>query len=452
LGIATYERPYDLKQRRENLSLDDGPAEEIIGAKGNVLAGLMAPTGGGSSEPERTFVGPQPEFEGLNEDEKSAMWELEKIGYKSRLEKLTGMVDDIDDDVPEIIGKPKIKRIKSNDFEPIVKKSNKSNGSRINLKRLTEEDRMQQNQLRNKKVNIRDIEEATSLSGLSPTYLTSNRQEYVPPEYAQPVDNEHETNITFDEWNYLHSGRQYKDTPQNEVVKAKDNYLKYKNRVEKKADYLTDNVTKQKGTSSEWLIGLKNIITKGEADSYDTISRLHKNKPPKRLTEMTVAEVKKWMVQEIGNKADSTSSGQYQINYVNLKELTDRDYLRDNELFNKDTQDKAYRQLLKKRGFDKFEKHMKMSGVQDPSGVKELSDKKVKAAIAMQLGLAQEWAAIPIPYDLTKEQRGKNKEGKWRYPNGLKKGQSYYEGKNNTVPRVNKGVDFLNYLLSYMEI
>ena len=423
MGIATYERPYDLKQRRENLSLEDGPAEEIIGAKGNVLAGLMAPTGGGSSEPERTFVGPQPEFEGLNEDEKSAMWELEKIGYKSRLEKLTGMVDDIDDDVPEIIGKPKIKRIKSNDFEPIVKKSNKSNGSRINLKRLTEEDRMQQNQLRNKKVNIRDIEEATSLSGLSPTYLTSNRQEYVPPEYAQPVDNEHETNITFDEWNYLHSGRQYKDTPQNEVVKAKDNYLKYKNRVEKKADYLTDNVTKQKGTSSEWLIGLKNIITKGEADSYDTISRLHKNKPPKRLTEMTVAEVKKWMVQEIGNKADSTSSGQYQINYVNLKELT-----------------------------EKRVNGKSMSGVQDPSGVKELSDKKVKAAIAMQLGLAQEWAAIPIPYDLTKEQRGKNKEGKWRYPNGLKKGQSYYEGKNNTVPRVNKGVDFLNYLLSYMEI
>ena len=70
----------------------------------------------------------------------------------------------------------------------------------------------------------------------------------------------------------------------------------------------------------------------------------------------------------------------------------------------------------------------------------------------MQLGLAQEWAAIPIPYDLTKEQRGKNKDGTWRYPKGLKKGQSYYESNINKVPNANKGVDFLNYLLSYMNI
>ena len=68
MGIATYEPPYDLKQRRQALSLEYGPAEELMGAKGLVKTGLMAPTGGGSSEPERTFVGPQPEFEGFNED------------------------------------------------------------------------------------------------------------------------------------------------------------------------------------------------------------------------------------------------------------------------------------------------------------------------------------------------------------------------------------------------
>ena len=97
MGIATYEPPYDLKQRRQALSLEYGPAEEIMGAKGLVKTGLMAPTGGRFSKPEITSVGPQPEFERFNEDEKSAMWELEKIGYKSRLEKMTSIVDDMDE-------------------------------------------------------------------------------------------------------------------------------------------------------------------------------------------------------------------------------------------------------------------------------------------------------------------------------------------------------------------
>lgn len=440
MAIATYEDPFDLKLRRQNLSLDQGPSDVILAeSKGLTKAGLMTPSGT-SQDPVDVDVGPQPVFDDLNDKEKQSKWELEKIGYKAKLERLTGVVASAKGNVIDSVAP--VASLTDSGIDTTSTKDNKSN---IKINKM------------GSGVDITKIEEATSLSGLSPTYLVSNRQEYVSPEYAQPVDSVHETKVKFDEWNYLHSGRQYNDTPEREVVEAKDNYLKYKNRVRKKADYLTDNVTKQKGTSSEWLIGLKNIITKGEADSYDTISRLHKNKPPKRLTEMTVAEVKKWMVQERGNDADSTSSGQYQINYVNLKELTEKkvngkSILRDNELFNKDTQDKAYRQLLKKRGFDKFEKHMKMSGVQDPSGVKELSDKKVKAAIAMQLGLAQEWAAIPIPYDLTKEQRGKNNDGTWRYPNGLKKGQSYYEDNINTVPNVNKGVDFLNYLLSYMNI
>ena len=66
----------------------------------------------------------------------------------------------------------------------------------------------------------------------------------------------------------------------------------------------------------------------------------------------------------------------------------------------------------------------------------------------MQLRLAKEWGAIPIPYDLTAQERGYAS----KYPNGLKKGQSYYEDNINKVPSVNKGVDFLSYLLSYMEI
>ena len=101
MTIATYDPPYNLKDRRESLSLDQGPAEEIIGAKGLVKAGLMAPTGGSSSEPEEPFVGKQPEFEGLSEKEEAASWELEKLAYKSKLEKLSGIVDDMDEGIEE---------------------------------------------------------------------------------------------------------------------------------------------------------------------------------------------------------------------------------------------------------------------------------------------------------------------------------------------------------------
>jgi len=114
LAIATYDRPYNLKDRRESLSLDQGPAEEIIGAKGLVKAGLMAPTGGSSSEPEEPFVGKQPEFEGLSEKEEAASWELEKLAYKSKLEKLSGIVDDMDEDIEE--SRPLKKKQKEFDY------------------------------------------------------------------------------------------------------------------------------------------------------------------------------------------------------------------------------------------------------------------------------------------------------------------------------------------------
>lgn len=263
------------------------------------------------------------------------------------------------------------------------------------------------------------------------------------------TDKDHETNITFEELESIYSGSPFNVIPKEETVKAKEDYLKYKKANRKRADYLNKDGEEIQGTSSEWLIGLKNIITEGEADNYNTISNLHKNPPPTDLTNMTVAEVKVWMEQERGNDAESTASGQYQINYTNLNYLLNKGTLRPNELFNEDTQDKAYKQLLNKRKFNRYENVMKQgSEIQDPSGVEELSDKKIEAAMEMQLRLAKEWASIPIPYDLTKAQRGSSK-----YPNGLKKGQSYYEQAGlNAIPASNQNVDFLNYLLSYTEI
>lgn len=430
MGIATYERPYDLKQRRENLSLEDGPAEEIIGAKGNVLAGLMAPTGGGSSEPERTFVGPQPEFEGFNEDEKSAMWELEKIGYKSRLEKMTSIVDDMD----EGTAKEKPEKVKTKVIEEIES---------IVPRRKSEEKQVRPG---------KPIANIMSNQQMTEGYPGRSGGVYQQSFFGEKVntvkDEEHETNITFEELEAAYSSSPFNKIPEEEIQKTKKNYSEFLRKREKLfPQYAT--VKKVAGTSNEWLIGLKEIITQGEADSYDTISRLHKNKPPKRLTEMKVKELKTWMEEERDAGAESTASGQYQINYVNLGYLMNKGVLKPDQIFDEDTQDKAYRDLLDKRKFSRFENAMKQgSGVQDPSGVKGLSDKKVKAAMDMQLRLAKEWGAIPIPYDLTAQERGYAS----KYPNGLKKGQSYYEGKNNKVPRVNKGVDFLSYLLSYMEI
>ena len=430
MGIATYDRPYNLKERRESLSLEDGPAEEIIGAKGLVKAGLMAPTGGGSSEPERTFVGPQPEFEGFNEDEKSAMWELEKIGYKSRLEKMTSIVDDMD----EGTAKEKPEKLKTKVIEEIES---------IVPRRKSEEKQVRPG---------KPIANIMSNQQMTEGYPGRSGGVYQQSFFGEKVntvkDEEHETNITFEELEAAYSSSPFNKIPEEEIQKTKKNYSEFLRKREKLfPQYAT--VKKVAGTSNEWLIGLKEIITQGEADSYDTISRLHKNKPPKRLTEMRVKELKTWMEEERDAGAESTASGQYQINYVNLGYLMNKGVLKPDQIFDEDTQDKAYRDLLDKRKFSRFENAMKQgSGVQDPSGVKGLSDKKVKAAMDMQLRLAKEWGAIPIPYDLTAQERGYAS----KYPNGLKKGQSYYEDNINTVPRVNKGVDFLNYLLSYMEI
>ena len=108
---------YNLKERRENRSLDQSPSEVILAeSEGLTKAGLMAPTGGGSSDPQNISVGPQPVFEDLNEKEKQSKWELEKIGYKAKLERMAGIVDDIDDDTDEtIIGQNRLPEVTNKD-------------------------------------------------------------------------------------------------------------------------------------------------------------------------------------------------------------------------------------------------------------------------------------------------------------------------------------------------
>lgn len=112
MAIATYQDPFDLKERRENLSLDQGPSDVILAeSKGLTKAGLMTPSGT-SQDPVDIAVGPQPVFDDLNDREKESRWELEKIGYKAKLERMAGIVNDIDDDTDKtIIGKNRLPEV-----------------------------------------------------------------------------------------------------------------------------------------------------------------------------------------------------------------------------------------------------------------------------------------------------------------------------------------------------
>jgi len=115
LAIATYQDPYNLKERRQNLSLDQGPSDVILAdSEGSTKAGLMTPSGT-SQDPVDIAVGPQPLFEDLNDKEKQSKWELEKIGYKAKLERLTGVVASAEGNDKTIIGQNRLPEVTNKD-------------------------------------------------------------------------------------------------------------------------------------------------------------------------------------------------------------------------------------------------------------------------------------------------------------------------------------------------
>ena len=104
---------YNLKERRKNRSLSLSPSEAILAeSEGLTQASLMAPTGGGSGDPQNIRVGPQPVYDDLSDKEKQSKWDLEKIGYKAKLERLAGIVDNRENDTDEtIIGQNKLDEV-----------------------------------------------------------------------------------------------------------------------------------------------------------------------------------------------------------------------------------------------------------------------------------------------------------------------------------------------------
>lgn len=293
-------------------------------------------------------------------------------------------------------------------------------------------------------VDVTEIEEATALSGLSPTYLVGDRQKYIPPKKESLIktvpDKNHETKISFEELEAQYSGAN--KPPKEELDKTVEELKNLDTKVSKSLVPPRRDIkpsTLKGYTQADWNSGLQKMITGGEADNYDTISNLAKTKPPKKITSLTVGELKQWMEQE----TDNTASGLYQINKVNLEYLLDKKEISEGQIFDQETQDKAYESLLEKRHFQNFKTAMSNPTLN--------TAQKTEAAMEMQLRLSQEWASIPIPYDLPNRKVVGKPPNETHHPDGLKAGMSYYESKTNAVPNKNKKLDFLKYLLSFAD-
>ena len=166
-------------------------------------------------------------------------------------------------------------------------------------------------------------------------------------------------------------------------------------------------------------------ITGGEAESYDTVSLLSKVEPPKPITEMTVAEVVEFQDRMKASGSKSTALGQFQIISPTMKQLIKEGAISKDDMFDVETQDKAFEHLLNKRGYVTFKEGLASATTQE---------EKRKAAETFQLNLAKEFASIPIPYDLPKR--------------GLKKGDSYYKGKTGAPNEAKHGAEsFLQMLM-----
>jgi muramidase (phage lysozyme) len=133
---------------------------------------------------------------------------------------------------------------------------------------------------------------------------------------------------------------------------------------------------------------------------YDTVYGNNQARMVKPLTTMRLDEVLNQGKLRT-NKFGSSAAGRYQFMDQTLRTLSTRLGLRAHQKFDPDLQDRLAYHLLRERGYDKW-----------ASG--EMTD------ASFMLNLAKEWAALPIPYDMSVVRNGRTYN--------LKKGQSYYAG------------------------
>jgi muramidase (phage lysozyme) len=129
---------------------------------------------------------------------------------------------------------------------------------------------------------------------------------------------------------------------------------------------------------------------------YDTVYGNNQSKLPKRVTQMTIAEIQNaqpgW-----SKRFGSSATGRYQFMHATLRGLIKELGLDTSAKFDADMQDRLGFHLLKRRGYDKF--------VTGRIGM-----------IAFAKALAQEWASLPVLEPT---------EGAHR---NVSRGQSYYAG------------------------
>ncbi len=133
-------------------------------------------------------------------------------------------------------------------------------------------------------------------------------------------------------------------------------------------------------------------VAQGVASDYDVVwgGIAKKDRPPKPLTQMTVAEVLAWQ-DRIDSRYNSEAAGAYQILEDTLRGLS----VRPNMRFDVAGQDHCCMLLLRRRGWDRLES---------------------KGAAWFGDQLAREWASLPVHSD----QKGASRP--------VKRGQSYYAG------------------------
>jgi len=103
--------------------------------------------------------------------------------------------------------------------------------------------------------------------------------------------------------------------------------------------------------------------------------------------------------------------------------LLSQGIIKEDDSFNRITQLKAYEGLMnKKLGFNSFKNSMSSATT---------DDEKLKLSEGFLLNIAKEWAAVPIPFDLPNRKNPLTGEG-------LKKGDSYYEGRSGNTTKHNK--------------
>lgn len=175
-------------------------------------------------------------------------------------------------------------------------------------------------------------------------------------------------------------------------------------------------------------------IVGGESDDFNTIFRNSKIQTPKPLTEMTVREVRAWQEKSVAAGSKSSAVGRFQIIRKTMDTLIDNKVLSLDDVFNEETQTKAYTALLERRGYSKIKEQIQAS--------KSMSEKK-ELAQKLQNNLAMEFASIPVATAIPKGKFGK-------YPlTDLVAGDTFYKDPKN--PRLNKAQhkseDFLSILM-----